>query len=161
MVLAVAPKRCSVRFPTGERTYLQSMGLLGWLDRKVGKDLDRRVSGAQGTAQARFDGLDDQAALQVQARLGDGQRGTLLLRARGEGPAQEARGAGAVTLDLGPGKPWRGGTVTAEAEVSGAPAGALVTLMVEIAGAERQTYSVEARPDPQGAARLTLTVDLG
>jgi hypothetical protein len=137
------------------------MGLLSWLDRKVGRDLDRRVSGAQGTAQARFDGLDDEAALQVQARLGDGQRGTLHLRARGEGPAQEARGAGAATLNLGPGKGWRGGTVTAEGEVTGATSSGLVTLTLEIAGAQQQTYSVEARPDQQGAAHLTLTVELG
>jgi hypothetical protein len=161
VVLAVAPKRCDVMFPTGERTYPEDMGLLDWLDRTVGKDLDRRVSGAEGTAQGRFDRLDDEAALQVQARLGEGQHGTLVLRARGEGAPQEARGSGSARLDLGPGKPWRGGTVIAEADVTGATAATLAIVTMEISGGERQTYSVEARPDQQGAARLTLTVELG
>jgi hypothetical protein len=137
------------------------MGLLSWLDRTVGRDLDRRVSGSEGTAQGRFDRLDDEAPVQAQARLSGGQRGTVVLRARGEGPPQEASGSGAASLELGPGKPWRGGSITAEAEVVAATPGALVTLTLEIASSQRESYSVEGRPDKSGTARLTFTVDLG
>jgi hypothetical protein len=137
------------------------MGLLTWITRAVSRDLDRRVSGAEGTAQARFDRLADEAPLRAQARLGGVPRGAVRLRARGDEPEQAATGEREVALDLGPGRPWRGGQVTAEADVAGGTAGALVTLTVEISGGDAETYSVEARADQQGRARLSLSIELG
>jgi hypothetical protein len=139
------------------------MGLLGWITGAVGRDLDRQVSGAEGEATARFDRLIDDAPLVVQARLRDGQRGTLLLRAQGDGSPHEERAENRLSCTLGPGRTLRAGTLTVEGTVSSAPARELAALTVEVSqpGGESSTYSVEGRPDQTGGARLRLSVSLG
>jgi hypothetical protein len=134
------------------------MGLLQWITRTVGRDLDRRVTGAQGEASGRYEPLADDPPLLVRARLGEGQQGTVRLRAAGA----EHTGEGSVTAEVGTGAQLRGSSLSVEAEVRAAPGGALATLGVELSqGHGVQTYSVEARPDAGGRARLRLVVDLG
>jgi hypothetical protein len=163
------------------QTYLSlwrdiTMGWLDWVTRAVGRDLDRRVSAADATAEGRFDSLLDEAPLEVRARLDEGQRGSLLLRVRSGDPAQPAgrqeRGDGTLVCQLGPGRALRGGSLTIEAEVVGSSRPAeLATLTVELSqpgsgdGAAAphafETYSVQGRAGPDGRARLRLTVSLG
>ena len=133
------------------------MGMLDWLNRVVGRDLDRRVSGATGTAQGRYDSLADDEPLVVRAHLGDGQRGTLVVRA----PPREEHGEGTLTVELGPGRDLRGGALAVEAEVTGGGHGlaALVVVLSQPRGSD--TYSVEARPDEHGRAHLRLSIQLG
>src|SRR5689334_5818880 len=134
------------------------MGLLEWITRTVGRDLDRRVSGADGEASGRYEPLADDLALVVRARLGQGQQGTLRLR----GAGAEHTGEGSLTAEAGTGAQLRGSTMAVEAEVHTAPAGALATLTAELSqGDGLATYSVEARPDANGRAHLRLVVDIG
>jgi hypothetical protein len=141
----------------GRETYVVVMGLLSWISNAVGRDLDRHVSGAEGTAQGRHDSLADDEPLTVRARLGEGQRGTLVLRA----PPREERGEGTLSVDLGPGRDLRGGAVAIEAHVTGGAQG-LAALVVELSQPRGgDTYSVEARPDQNGRAHLRLSVQLG
>jgi hypothetical protein len=133
------------------------VGILGWLSRLVGRDLDRRVSGASGTAHGRYDSLSDDEPLVVHARLGDHQHGTLIFHAS---PRQE-QGEGKLTVELGPGRDLRGGTIAVEAEVVGGARG-LATLIVELTQPRgSDTYSVEAVPDEHGRAHLRLSIQLG
>jgi hypothetical protein len=133
------------------------MGLLAWISRAVGRDLDRRVSGAEGSARGHYHSLADEEPILVRAHLGDGQRGPLLLRA----PGREEHGEGTLSVELGPGRELRGGTLTVEAEVS-SPSQALAALTVELSqSGGGDTYSVEGRPDQSGQARLRLSIELG
>jgi hypothetical protein len=137
------------------------MAILDWLGRVVGRDLDRRVSGAAGTAQGRYDSLSDDEPLLVNARLGDGQRGTLTVHAPSRQEHGGGGGDGRLTVDLGPGRDLRGGKLAVEAEVSGGARG-LAALIVELSQpGGGDTYSVEAAPDEHGRARLRLSIELG
>jgi hypothetical protein len=133
------------------------MGILDWLSRVVGRDLDRRVSGATGTAQGRYESLSDDEPLVVRARLGDGQRGTVVVRL----PPRQEHGEGTLAVDLGPGRDLRGGTLAVEADVAGGVHGpaALIVELSQPRGSD--TYSVEAKPDGQGRAHLRLSIQLG
>ncbi len=147
-----------VTAPTGPSTYLVIMGLLDWITRTVGRDLDRRVSGAQGEASGRYEPLADDPPLVVRARLGQGQQGTVRMQAGGAVHTGQA----SLTAEVGTGAQLRGSTLAVEAEVSAVPAGGLATLTAELSqGHGLQTYSVEGRPDSAGRARLRLVVDLG
>jgi hypothetical protein len=133
------------------------MGILDWLSRVVGRDLDRRVSGATGTAHGRYESLSDDEPLAVRARLGDGQRGTVMIHL----PPRQEQGQGTLAIDLGPGRDLRGGTVAVEADVAGGGHG-LAALIVELSQPRgSETYSVEAQPDEQGRAHLRLSIQLG
>jgi len=133
------------------------MGLLDWLGSAVGRDLDRRVSGAAGTAQGRYDSLSDDEPVLVRARLGDGQRGTLMAQA-GE---RRAHGNDTLTVELGPGRDLRGETLAVEAVVTGGAHG-LAALIVELSQpGGGNTYPVEADPDERGRAHLRLSIHLG
>jgi hypothetical protein len=161
-VLGVArgalPERFEVTAVTGgtdRRTYLKVMGVLEWITGRVGRDLDRRVSGAEGTAQGHFQRLVDDEALTLHARLGDGQRGTLVVRA----PGREERGEGSLSIDLGEGRPLRGKTLVIEADVAAPGLAALIVALSQPHGSD--TFSVEGRPDQSGHARLHLSVLLG
>jgi hypothetical protein len=133
------------------------MGLLAWITRAVGRDLDRRVSGSQGTAEGRFEPVIDDLPLRARVQLAEAQ-GTVELRAAG----RQERGIGSAAAEVGPGRDLHGQTVSAEAEASGTP-GALASLTLELSqGTERrETYSVEGRLDAGGRARLRLSVSLG
>jgi hypothetical protein len=151
---------------------------MGWFARltgAVGRDLDRRVSGAEATAEGRFD-LIDEAPLLVRAQLAEGQRGTLLLRAPAGDPGHPAgrqeRGEGRLACELGAGRALRGGTLTVEADVVGSARPAeLATLTVELSQPRSgdaaaaphafETYSVQGRADEAGRAHLRLSVTLG
>jgi hypothetical protein len=133
------------------------MGILDWLSRVVGRDLDRRVSGTAGTAQGRYESLSDDEPLVLRARLGDGQRGTLTLHS----PPREEHGEGTLSVELGPGRALRGGALSVEAEVTGGSHG-LAALIVELSQPRGgDTYSVEAKPDEHGRAHLRLSIQLG
>lgn len=154
------------------------MGLIDWISTRIGHDLDESVHGPAGVAHGRFDGLVDEAELIVRARLAGGHGGSIWLRVHGvapDAPSDHVEAAdGSVQATLGVAKPWRGGEVTVEAQVSGtagATADPLAVLTVEVAQPDAQhaggaplvfeTYSVEGRLDGQDRAHLQLAVQLG
>jgi hypothetical protein len=138
------------------------------LMQRVGRDLDRRVVGAEGSAHERFAEIKDDATLLISARV-DGGRGTIELAVQpAEGAARTERGDGTVSTALEPAQDYRGATVTIRADAAGGTD--LAVLSVELAepdpqGGERaplarQSYSVEGR-FADGRARLELVIDLG
>ena len=156
------------------------MGLLEWFTRSARETLDREVHGAQGEAHAPYPDLVDGAPLRVKAQIGNGHRGTLVLRARpgppttdaGAGKAPEEERAEAqdeLAVDLGPGERYRGGALTIEARVD-ATSEALAVLAVEVSQPDParaaappltfQTFSVESRFDADHQARLRVNVAL-
>lgn len=151
------------------------MGVVTWLNRTLGRDLDRDVHGASGTAQVRYPGPLGDARLVARARLSEGARGPLILRARPadpDEPPQTREGRSSIEVDLGPGRDFAGTELRVEAQVNEAlDRKALVALVVEVleieagaAGAApsaRESYSVESRLDDGGHARLELRVQLG
>jgi hypothetical protein len=137
------------------------------LMQRVGRDLDRRVVGAEGTAHERFAEIKDDATLLVSARV-DGGRGAIELVVQpAESAARTERSDGALSTALEPAQDYRGAMLTFRADVAGGSD--LAVLSAELMephpeGAERaplarQSYSVEAR-FADGRARLELVIDL-
>jgi hypothetical protein len=135
--------------------------------RRVGKDLDARVWGAEGAAHFRFNELKEDATLIVAARLSGGQGTVELDVQRPDGPPRVERAQDVVSTALRPAQDYRGGKITVDADVTGKD---LAVLSVELTepdptGDDRaplahQTYSVEARLDEAGRAHLTLAIEL-
>lgn len=147
------------------------MGVLEWLARSVGRDLDRRVHGPAGRATVRYPELRDDARVMVRATLGPGLRGDITLETRREGEVtRRERVEGALTHDLGPGELHRGTALVLAADATGGPPGSLAVLTAEIWQPDperaeapplsRQTYSVEARVG-EGPTRLAIEVEIG
>jgi hypothetical protein len=141
-------------------------GIIDLISRSAARDLDRRVHGAAAEADGQYEELVDDADLLVRARLS--ADGPLALEVHNSLGGRERREEGSRTLEanVGPGKNLRGGVLTVSAEaVHGAGADNLVALTVELSqsgGASGpQTYSVEARLDGAGHARLRISVTLG
>lgn len=143
------------------------MGLLDWMTGSVGRDLDRRVGGTEGTAHAHFSTLVDDADVSVRAVIANGHAGTVELHV-GE---RRGEGRGSASANLGPGKELRGRELVAEAAIHRAGPSELAILTVEVlqrdpGGGDRaplafETFSVESRFDTTGKARLTLAIKLG
>lgn len=150
------------------------MGIIGWLSRRVGQDLDEEVRGSHGAAQGEFPNLVEGVPLHIQTRLSGGS-GMVTVDARSEkAGTRRAEGSDAAALILEGADNWGGGTVETAAQVSRSPgqnAEALAVLSLELrqddpqlshgAPLSLQTYSVESRFDETGAARLQLSIRLG
>jgi hypothetical protein len=138
------------------------MGLLERISKAVGRDLDRRVSGHEGSAEAGHQIRRDESELTMEAVLGGGARGVIDLEVQGgekDPSVRQTQGEGRLHLALGPGGSLRGGTLSLGAQVTG-PTGTVATLgaTIEDTDQNRATYSVEARCDAQGRAALRLVV---
>lgn len=146
---------------------LLGMGLLARWIAALKKGLDRRVTGPEGEAHVRFEGLVDRADLVLRARVTGGRSGALALQLRGaEGKEARAGGAGLLEYNLGPGKALHGCKLQLEAQAEDDGQSGLVVLSVELLEPRGeqpeilQTYSVEGRLGPMRQARLTMLIDL-
>jgi hypothetical protein len=119
------------------------MGIFDRISRAVGRDLDARVAGSDGSAEVRHEVGGDESRWSVTTALQGGQ-----------GSIATTGPAGGLGRDL------RGQTFTAEADVTGSGLAVLTAVLVDDQQ-NRETYSVEARPDDQGRAHLRLVVRYG
>jgi hypothetical protein len=134
------------------------MGLWDKLTGAVGRDLDRRVGGVEGTAFATFARVDDAQELLARAWIANGHGGRVTLAARDRRDEADRE----LRTSLGAGRDLRDADLAVDAEVvsTGAALAALVLELSQPDGA-LETYSVESRFDPGGRARLRLSVHLG
>lgn len=153
------------------------MGLGTWFERvarRMGRDLDRQVSGARGEAMGTFEVVDDDTAVRLVA---DGAHARLSCVVRSppdeRGVTHERRESGVRRLvcELGRGEDVRRGAVEITADVHAADErdDRVAALVVEVsqpspdAGAPpiaQQVHSVEARYDADGRCRLRLFIEI-
>src|SRR5687768_1456938 len=146
------------------------MGLLSWMTESIGRDLDQRVSGAEGVALGVYEPLLDEAELRVAASILRGHTGDIELRVAGipgadePPPPHHERKKDEITCRLGAGKHYRQAELTIKATVESASADPLAGLLVEVSAAgsdiseNLQTFSVESRFDRNGHAELEIVV---
>jgi hypothetical protein len=146
------------------------MGVLSWMTRSFGRDLDERVSGTGGVAHVVYGPLLDEAELRVKASILRGHTGDIELvvgaisGADERPPPHQERGRGDLLCRLEAGKRYRQAelTITARVESSSEDplAGLQVEVSAEVSGAVEnlQTFSVESRFDGDGHAELKMVV---
>ena len=152
----------------GSRSTLARMSLWDRITHAVGKDMDEKVAAPGGTSAQRYSALVAEDELYVRASVSNATKARIEL----SGPGEASTLPSDRSQSLGLGKEHIGQQLRVVAHVDAAidPA-ALVVLRVEVftlapgaAASERngvETYSVEARLDPETSAMLELQLQLG
>jgi hypothetical protein len=140
--------------------------IIDFMARSAGRTLDRRVQGASGHADGRYEELVDEADLLARASTsGTGHLVLEVLDKDGQLVRRE-EGEDALQVNLGRGERLRAGVLTVDGVLLGDAAGRkLAGLVLELSQSQAasgpQTFSVEGRFDAAGQAHLRLVITLG